>query len=218
MKPKCVVLLSGGMDSTVAAYWAKKKFKDGVTLFIWYDQRHYKKEIESAIQISRLLNWSFGQKSLVFDEFSSSALTNSLRNINEKVRKLPASFVPGRNLFFITAIAAFCYTRKISNIVGGWNAVDWSGYPDCRPNFLRAAETAINTALGLEKKPYLYINIRAPLVGMNKAQIIQLGTKLNVPFEHTWSCYEGRDKPCGKCGACKQRAKGFREAGLEDPL
>jgi len=210
-KDKAVILLSGGLDSAVAAYWAKEHFKEAICLSIRYGQRH-NKEVFFANGFSTKMGSPWCLKRLDLSNISKSALITPMEDVNKKVRGLPSSFVPGRNLFMLTIAGVLCYQHKIHNIVGGWNIVDYGGYPDCRPVFLKAAELALTTALAWR------IHIHAPLVLMNKKHIIEEGIRLKVPFELTWSCYEGRSKPCGKCNACKNRAKGFKALKMEDPL
>lgn len=208
---KAIILLSGGLDSAVAAAWAKKEWDyDCLAICFNYSQRHHK-EIGYSKRLADYFGWPW--KFLAIDIPAQSALTDQKKDVNQIVKGLPASFVPGRNLIFLSYAASVAYHFEASYIVGGWNWRDYSGYPDCRPEFLQAAEIAINYALGSDR---LYV--RRPLIQMAKVDIIQLGQRLKVPFEMTWSCYEGWEKPCGVCGSCKFRAKGFEEAGIQDPL
>ena len=208
---KAIILLSGGLDSAVAGAWAKKEWhKDCLALCFSYEQRHTK-EILCSTRLADYFGWPWKLLNIVIP--AQSALTDKTKDVNQQVRGLPASFVPGRNLIFLSYAASVAYHHEASNIVGAWNSIDYSGYPDCRPEFLQAAEIAINYALGTDR-----LCIHRPLIQMAKVDIIQLGQKLKVPFEMTWSCYEGWDKPCGVCGSCKFRTKGFEEAGIKDPL
>ena len=219
MKPKCIVLLSGGMDSAVALYWARKTFKTGIGLGIYYGQRHMK-ELDSSRALCKEVGWTFIEKELLLDPICESALTTDSLSLNYKKRGLPASFVPGRNLFFLTVAGVIAYNERFHHIVGGWNAVDFGGYPDCRENFLSVTTQALNEAFGLTKKDWItgQMHIHRPLVHKTKQEIVEMGLELDVPFGLTWSCYEGGEKPCGKCNACKVRAKGFKQAGVVDPL
>jgi len=125
--------------------------------------------------------------------------------------------VPGRNIIFLSFALSYAETIGAKAIYIGAHAQDYSGYPDCRPEFYRAFRKVIScgTKAGVEKKE---IEVRVPLINKNKAQIIRLGVRLGVPFEFTWSCYRGRRVPCGECDSCYFRAKGFKEAGIIDPL
>jgi len=212
-KMKAIILLSGGLDSAVAAAWAKREWhEDCLALCFNYGQRHTK-EIHCSRRLAEYFGWP--HQLLTIKIPSQSALTDKAKDVNQTVRGLPASFVPGRNLIFLSYAASVAYHHEVSNIVGGWNFIDYPGYPDCRPEFLQATEVAINRALGY---PEYTLRLHGPLISLNKKEIIQLGQKLKVPFEMTWSCYQGWDKPCGVCGSCKFRTKGFEEAGIKDPL
>jgi len=207
---KTIVLLSGGLDSAVAAAWAKEEWHEGcLALCFNYGQRHTK-EILCSRRLAGYFGWPW--KLLNIEIPAQSALTDKAKDINQTVKGLPASFVPGRNLIFLSLAASVAYHHEASNIVGGWNWIDYSGYPDCRPSFLYATQVAIREALGVE------VTIHRPLVTMDKAEIIRFGLMLQVPFDMTWSCYEGWEKPCGSCGSCLFRSKGFKEAGIKDPL
>ena len=131
--------------------------------------------------------------------------------------KIPSTYVPARNIIFLSLAASYAEAVTASAIFIGANAIDYSGYPDCRPNFLNAYEDALKKGLkaGVEGKP---IKIYAPLIKKTKAQIVQLGQKLKVPYQLTWSCYSGEKSPCGHCDSCLLREKGFKEAGIKDPV
>ena len=212
MKEKAIVLLSGGLNSAVAMAWAKERY-DCIALGIYYQQRHFK-EVKQAERLA--MGWEIPFYFLIVEIPGTSNLTKQKGSINKKKKGLPASFVPGRNLIFLGLAASLAYSEEATRIVGGWNCIDYSGYPDCRPTFLRQTEDAINLALGYTYKE-ARITVKAPLLELNKKEIIQMGLKLEVPFELTWSCYEGEEKPCGKCGSCLFREKGFKEAGVKDP-
>ena len=210
---KAIILLSGGLDSAVAAAWAKQEWgQDCLALCFQYGQRH-DKEISQSHVLADYFGWPW--KLLTIEIPAQSALTDKTKDVNQQVRGLPASFVPGRNLIFLSYTASVAYRFEALDIVGGWNAIDYSGYPDCRHEFLMDAEIAINSSLGITTP---CVTVHPPLIDLNKKQIIQLGQELKVPFKMTWSCYEGWDKPCGVCASCKFRAKGFSEAGIKDPL
>jgi len=212
-KMKAIILLSGGLDSAVAGAWAKKEWgEDCLALCFNYRQRH-NKEIRCSQNLAAYFGWPWHLLDIVIP--AQSALTDPGKDVNQTKRGLPASFVPGRNLIFLSYAASVAYHFEATEIVGGWNYIDYSGYPDCRPWFLQDAEMAINSALGLTIPG---IVVQAPLIDLDKKGIILMGKELSVPFKMTWSCYEGWEKPCGVCGSCLFRAKGFEEAGFKDPL
>ena len=224
MSKKAVVLLSGGLDSATTLYFAKAKGFQCYCLIFDYGQRH-KKEIASAKKIAACagcawqviklsLPWkgsSLLDKKLKIPEFSNS--TNSINLSNS----IPLTYVPARNIIFLSFALSCAEAIKASSIFIGANAIDYSGYPDCRPGFYRAFIRAVNlgTKAGVEGRGF---SIFTPLIKMTKAGIIKLGTRLKVPYELTWSCYQGGRKPCGKCDSCNFRARGFQEAGYRDPL
>ncbi len=224
MSKKAVVLLSGGLDSATTLYFAKAKGFQCYCLIFDYGQRH-KKEIASAKKIAQRagcawqiiklsLPWkgsSLLDKKLKIPEFSNS--TNSINSSNS----IPSTYVPARNIIFLSFALSCAEAIKASSIFIGANAIDYSGYPDCRPEFYRAFIRAVNlgTKAGVEGRGF---SIFTPLIKMTKAGIIKLGTRLKVPYELTWSCYQGGRKPCGKCDSCNFRARGFQEAGYRDPL
>lgn len=206
---KTIALLSGGLDSAVAAALAKENGDEVIALNLNYGQRHAKEET-FARKLAQLYTWDFINQYIFFPSFS--ALTSPMGDLNREINGLPASFVPGRNLIMLAYAASYAYEKKAGYISGGWNAVDYPGYPDCRPKFLESMQSSISYALDSG------IALFYPLINMTKAEIIQTGEKLGVPFELTWSCYEGKDKPCGECSSCKFRAEGFKQAGIIDPL
>lgn len=218
-----IVLLSGGLDSATALGWASDRFDRILPVSIYYGQRHRRETFaaESICEHYQLETPRYLDFSQAFAMIGGSSLTSGRIDTNpssEEVERteslLPPTFVPGRNLVFISAAAALGYVEKIPNIVGGWNAVDYSGYPDCRPDFFESLEQTIAYALGLDLGQ---LRIHTPLITLTKAQIIKLGLSLNVPYQLTWSCYAGGDTPCGQCDSCSIRIAGFKAAGLDDP-
>lgn len=217
MKKAALVLLSGGQDSSTCLFWAKKKFSRVEAVSFDYGQRHII-ELKSAVKIAKLA----GIKHTIikineFEAIKNSALTDRKIKISGKHRsnrELPSTFVPGRNILFLTAAAALAYAKKISNIVIGVSQVDYSGYPDCRGGFIRSMEKTLR--LGMEYP----VKIHAPLIKLDKKHTVLLAKKLGVlqHMKHTHTCYEGTKKPCGACAACKLRAKGFEDAGILDAL
>lgn len=221
-KEKAVVLFSGGLDSTTCLYWALDKGYDCVALNISYGQKHIK-EIACAKKICAKLGVKMQSLNLNLpwlEEATSLVGKNkvlpkaSLKEIHNKNR-LPSTYVPGRNLLFISLAASYADSIGATAIIAGPNAIDYSGYPDCRPQFYTPLAKAVKegTSGALTGKK---IKILTPLLRLSKAQIAKLGAKLKVPFSLTWTCYKGGAKPCGKCDACLLRAQGFKEAGILD--
>lgn len=222
-KPRAVVLLSGGLDSTTAAAVAKRGGFDLLALTVVYGQRHAR-EVESAKRVARALGAR--EHKVVrapLDAFGGSALTDRRiavpkgRSVAQMGRDIPVTYVPARNTVFLALAAAFAEARSAQAIYIGANALDYSGYPDCRPAFLRAFERALErgTKTGVEGRP---IRIRAPLLRKSKAQIVRLALRLRAPIHLTWSCYLGGRAACGVCDSCLLRLKGFKEAGAVDPV
>jgi 7-cyano-7-deazaguanine synthase len=221
--PSAVVLLSGGLDSATAAACAKRDGFRVLALTVIYGQRHIR-EVESARRVARALH---AAEHLVvqapLDQFAGSALTDRAikvpRGRSERAigRGIPVTYVPARNTVLLALAAALAEARGARAIYIGANAVDYSGYPDCRRAFLSAFERALarGTKAGVEGRP---IRIRAPLLRKTKADIVRLAGRLHVPVELTWSCYLGGPVACGRCDSCVLRLKGFREAGLTDPV
>jgi len=213
---KILLIFSGGQDSTTCLYWAKKKFSEVECLFFNYGQKH-KIELESAKKISKLANVKLHILDIpTFQQIGNSSLTNSeLKNPTGEVKenKIPISFVPGRNIIFISFAAAFCYDKNINNIVTGVCQADYSNYPDCREIFIKSLNKTIN--LGMENN----FKIHTPLMNLTKSGIVKLAYDLNAYdiMAYTHTCYNGKEKPCGICPACILRAKGFKQANLEDP-
>ena len=219
-----VVIFSGGLDSTTALYWAKKQFDEVYAITFYYGQRH---SIE--IEMAKVTAKNAGVKEHILFEvdlskFGASALTDRNLEVPEthsveevKERGIPITYVPFRNGVFISIAAAYAESRGTTHLVGGWNAVDYSGYPDCRPEFLSAMEEALNrgTKLGAEGKQW---KIHAPLINLTKGEIIKLGLSLGADYSYSISCYRGEEVPCMRCDSCILRAKGWAEAGEEDHL
>ena len=217
ISPRAVVLLSGGLDSATTLYDAKSKGYRCHCLVIDYGQRH-RLEIRSARAVARSARCPI-QLLRIRLPWGGSALTDRRipvprgRSLRQMGNGIPPTYVPARNTIFLSFALSFAETIGASAIFIGANAVDFSGYPDCRPAYFRAFRqvTRRGTKAGVEGKP---IKIETPLIGQTKAQIIRLGNQLEVPYELTWSCYLGGAKPCGVCDSCLLRAKGFLEAGL----
>lgn len=213
---KAVVLLSGGIDSTTALFWAKEKGYKCLCLIFDYGQRH-KKEINQAKLIAQKAGCEYKVLRIVLAGEGSSLVNRQISLARPKISKsIPATYVPARNIIFLSFAVSFAESRKASTIVIGTNQIDYSNYPDCRSEFLKAFQSAVNKGTKSAIAGNLF-KIVAPLENKTKARIIKTAKKLNVPLELTWSCYGGGKRPCGKCASCLIRAKGFKEAGIKDP-
>jgi 7-cyano-7-deazaguanine synthase len=220
---RAVVLASGGLDSTVTAAVARQEGYALHFLSVAYRQRHAV-EIDHAGQVAAALG---AAHHLVVDvnlrALGGSALTDELpvpknRNKEDRGRGIPPTYVPARNLIFLSLAAAHAEVLGARVIYFGANVVDYAGYPDCRPEFIRAFEAAVQagTQAGVEGRR---IDVRAPLLTLSKAEIIQLGMTLKVPFHLTHSCYDPvGGLACGQCDSCVIRRQGFAQAGVEDPI
>ncbi len=216
-KKSSLVLLSGGQDSTTCLYWSKQNFSKLVCLNIWYGQRH-EVEIEAARKIASLAGLTLNEfRTNIFRDIDDSALLSDgdISCLRPSSDNLPASFVPGRNIVFLTIAAAIAYKFGIRDLVTGVCQTDFSGYPDCRDNTIKSLQVTLSLAFGQE------MIIHAPLMWMTKAETVKLACNLPGCMEAlSWShtCYEGKYPPCGKCPACLLRTKGFSEAGIADPI
>ncbi len=216
---KAIVLFSGGLDSTTLLYYAKNKGFDVECLIFNYGQRH-NKEIKNAIEIATRLKLKYHLIKFALPWKGSSLIEKSVDiPVHQLIdsKNIPSTYVPARNIIFLSFAASFAEAIGANAIFIGVNAIDYSGYPDCRPVFVDAFQEVLKQGLkaGVEGKP---IKIHAPLIKKTKAQIIKLGLKLKVPYHLTWSCYQGGKKPCGKCDSCALREEGFISAGQRDPL
>jgi 7-cyano-7-deazaguanine synthase len=216
---RAVCLLSGGLDSSTALAWALEQGYRCSSLAFDYGQRH-RRELASAAAVSVQLG-AEEHRVVQFDLrlFGGSALTDDLPVPTGGVASatIPTTYVPARNTIFLSFALAYAEVCDAQAIVLGINALDYSGYPDCRPEYLDAMREVarLGTRQGVEgNAPELL----APLIRLSKAEIVRLGTRLGVPWEATWSCYQGREHSCGVCDSCRLRLKGFAEAGLADPL
>ena len=220
---KAVVLLSGGMDSATALAMTLKEGFDVIALTLDYGQRH-RREIAAAKRVAAHFRVREHRVvSLDLTAIGGSALTDQRipipegRPMQEIGHGIPATYVPARNTIFLSYALGLAEAAGAAAIVIAANFVDFSGYVDCRPEFYRAFQEVarLGTKRGVEGHP---IEIRTPLIEMSKADIVRTGESLGVPWALTWSCYHGRAKACGVCDSCQLRLKGFREAGIEDPL
>jgi len=212
MSKSAVVLLSGGLDSATALYLAKAQGYKCQALIFDYGQRH-KQEISRAVKIARASGSHYQVLKINFP-WKGSALLDKRIKVPVKISSgIPVTYVPSRNIIFLSFALSLAEVIKAQAIFIGAHAQDYSGYPDCRPEFFKAFIKMAKVGIASQRK----INILAPLLNKNKSEIIKLGHKLGVPFALTWSCYCAGQKPCGKCDSCYYRAKGFKEAGLADP-
>ncbi|MDE2060241.1 MAG: 7-cyano-7-deazaguanine synthase QueC [candidate division NC10 bacterium] len=223
MNKRAVVLLSGGIDSATAAAMAKERY-ELYALTFRYGQRHAR-EVQSAKRVSAALGAS---QHLILDldlrQIGGSALTADIpmpksRGLEEIGTGIPVTYVPARNTIFLSYALAWAEVIGSEDIVLGVNAIDYSGYPDCRPEYIAAFERMANlaTQVGVEGRSRL--TIHTPLIHLSKAEIIQRGTALGIDFQLTWSCYDPTPdgRPCRACDSCILRGKGFAEAGIPDP-
>ncbi|MCF8011811.1 MAG: 7-cyano-7-deazaguanine synthase QueC [Clostridiales bacterium] len=222
---RAVVILSGGLDSTVCISEAKKEGYEIFPLTFAYGQRH-SKEVEQSKKVAG--SYGCSQNHLVvntdfFKDIGSSALTAesinvpTSRNPGELDKDIPVTYVPFRNAVFLSMATGYAEAIKAESIYIGVNALDYSGYPDCRPSFIDAFQEVIKYGTAASDRG-LHITIKTPLLNLTKAEIVKLGIENNAPLHLTTSCYQGREKACGKCDSCQLRLKGFSEAGVRDPI
>ena len=215
---KALVLFSGGLDSTTMLAMVKSDGYEITALTTDYNQRHvseieFSKKSLSQLQIN---------KQIIFDldlsKIGGSALTDNIPVPIDSNDNIPTTYVPARNTIFLSLASSFAERLNISDIFIGANIIDYSGYPDCRPEFIKSFEKTINlgTKLGVEGS---HFRIHTPLIKMTKAEIIKKGHSLGVDYSLTLSCYNPTDSglACGKCDSCKFRKDGFKDAGLPDP-
>lgn len=221
---RSVVILSGGLDSTVCMSLAAMDNQEVFPVTFSYGQRH-QREVEQAKKVSDYYGCS---KHLVVDinffrAIGHSALTSDKLNIpadrnpEQMERDIPVTYVPFRNAVFLSMGVAYAESLGARRIYLGVNSLDYSGYPDCRPQFIRAFQEAVNSGTAASDKG-LSIIIETPLINLSKAEIVQLGIKNKAPLHLTTSCYQGGQKACGRCDSCLLRLKGFVGAGVPDPI
>ncbi len=219
---KSVVLLSGGLDSATCLAIASQE-NDVHALTMDYGSRH-SKEIEAARRIAghfHVVNHVILKLGL--DAIGGSSLTDRNISLDKAKNKdsigldIPTSYVPARNMTFLSLGVGFAEVVGAGKLYIGANSIDYSGYPDCRPEFIDAFQRVVDvgTRTGVQGQT---IRIEAPLLRLGKTDIIRKGIELGVPYEHTWTCYSGGEKACGKCEACVLRLAGFEEAGFDDPI
>lgn len=221
---RAVILLSGGMDSATAGAVAREQGFELFALSFRYGQRHAA-ELEAA---ARVAAWLGARRHVVLAidlrAFGGSALTADLAVPKDTPPDrigdgIPTTYVPARNTIFLSFAMGWAEVLEAADVFIGANALDYSGYPDCRPEYIEAFERMANlaTRAGVEGRR---LRIHTPLIGLSKAEIVKLGQRLGVDYGMTWTCYDPTPEgtPCGRCDACQLRAKGFREAGVEDPV
>lgn len=218
---KAVILLSGGLDSTVCMACAKEAGYELYPISFDYHQRH-NIELESAKKVAAFYQVA---KHIVIETnmnvIGGSALTDTSIDVPDgdiKSDEIPVTYVPARNLIFLSYALSYAEAIGAERILIGVNALDYSGYPDCRPAFIEQFQQVANyatKAVAVDKKEIL---IETPLLNLSKKEIVELGTKLGAPLHVSHSCYRGGEKACGVCDSCQLRLKGFREAGIVDPV
>lgn len=220
---KAVCLLSGGLDSTTSLAFARREGYTCYALSFDYGQRH-KVELDAAARVAAALEAEQHVIAKIsLDAFGGSALTANIavpkgRSPQEMADGIPITYVPARNTIFLSFALAWAEVLESSDIFIGVNALDYSGYPDCRPEFIAAYERMANLATKAGVEGRTLLRIHTPLIQLTKAQIVRLAHELAVPFALTHSCYDPSPEghPCGQCDACLLRRKGFEEAGIED--
>ena len=216
---KAVCLLSGGMDSSTLAYHAKSEGYDFCALHLNYGQRTQAKELACAKKIASLLGAvEFVEVDVgYFSRFGASSLTDKEIAVDEfdpARAHLPNTYVPFRNANLLSIATSFAEAKGAEAIFIGVQSLDYSGYPDCRPQFIEAFQKVID----LGTKESTRIQLKTPFIRMTKTDILRLGMNLGVPYEHTWSCYRNEGKACGTCGSCHFRQEAFAAVGKRDPI
>ena len=216
---RAVILLSGGLDSATVVAMARAEGYSCYTMSFDYGQRH-RSELEAAARVARDLGVIEHKViGLNLDGIGGSALTDSSIDVPETLGEgIPVTYVPARNTVFLSLALGWAEVLQARDIFIGVNAVDYSGYPDCRPEFVEAFEVMANlaTKAGVEGNGF---RIQAPLQNLSKGQIVEAGTKLGEDYSFTVSCYQAdaQGRACGKCDSCRLRAQGFADAGIADP-
>ena len=216
---RAIVLLSGGLDSSVAIYLAKREGFEVYALSFDYGQKH-NKEIDCARAIVKSADVvQHNIVTLQLNLWGGSSLTDSKMDVKDgdvSRTDIPPTYVPARNMVFLSVAASYAEAIGAQDIFIGVSEVDYSGYVDCREEFIAAMENAINKGTVMAAEHGKKIKVHTPFIHKTKAKEIQLGEELGVDWSLTWSCYRGGEKPCGKCDSCLLRAKAFAEAGVID--
>lgn len=221
MKKKAVVLLSGGLDSTVCMAVANSEGYELLPISFNYHQRH-KRELAAAASVAQHYNVD---RHLIIetnmDAIGGSALTDPKLAVPEGdtgAAEVPITYVPARNLIFLSYALGYAEVTEAERVYIGVNALDYSGYPDCRSEFIAMFQQLANYSTKATAEDGRKIIIETPLIALSKKDIVLLGDKLAAPLHLTTSCYQGQDAACGQCDSCLLRLKGFAEAGLKDPI
>jgi 7-cyano-7-deazaguanine synthase len=217
MNKKAVILLSGGLDSSTTLYYAVAQGYECHCLVFDYGQKH-KKEIIQAKAVARKAGCQIYLVKISLPWKGSALLDKKIsipRSRALDAKGIPVTYVPGRNIIFLSFAASFAEAIGAKTIFIGANAVDYSGYPDCRPEFIRAFQDMLKRGLKTSIEGH-NIKVVTPLIHLSKARIVKLAVKLKVPLQLTWSCYNGKATPCGVCDSCRLRANGFVQAKIQD--
>ena len=213
---RAIVLLSGGLDSATTLYFVRQRGYKANCLIFDYSQRH-KKEITSAVKIAKKAGCEYKVIKISLPWKGSALLDKKIKVPKNARAGIPVTYVPARNTIFLSFALSYAEAIGARDIFIGANAIDFSGYPDCRPNYYKVFNklSRLATKAGVENKA---IKMHAPLINKTKKEIVLLAKKLNVPLELSWSCYSGTKSPCGVCDSCRLRKKGFIKAGFIDPI
>lgn len=222
---RAITLLSGGLDSTTSTCWALKQGYRVTALSVDYGQRQ-RVELDRARAIAARLGVPHRVVALDLRAIGGSALTDAAiavpkdRAEEHMAQGVPSTYVPARNTILLALALGLAEVVGASRLVIGANAIDYSGYPDCRPAFLQAFEALADVATKAGTEQGVRFEVLAPLLQLTKADIVRLALEVGAPLELTWTCYDPRpgERSCGRCDACKLRLKGFREAGATDPI
>lgn len=223
--PKALCLLSGGLDSTTSLAMAKAQGFDLYAMSFRYGQRHAveldcARKIATHFEVKEHLIVDFDLRQIGGSALTSDMIVPKDRPVSEMSHGIPVTYVPARNTIFLSFALGWAEVLGASDIFIGVNALDYSGYPDCRPEYIAAFQVMANLATKAGVEGTQRLQIHTPLIQLSKADIIRKGLALGVDYAQTSSCYDpGSDgRPCGRCDSCQLRAKGFAEVGVEDPL
>ncbi len=225
MAERAVCLVSGGLDSATCLAWARRQGWDCYALSFDYGQRH-RQELDAAARVAATIGAARHVTARIdLRQFGGSALTADIdvpkhQSVEEMGQGIPVTYVPARNTIFLSFALAWAETLGAGHVVIGVNAIDYSGYPDCRPEYIAAFERLANLATRAGVEGHTRLRVHTPLIELSKSGIVRLGVELGVDFSLTRSCYDpaADGRACGACDSCLLRLRGFAEAGLADPL